>query len=83
MWRIGLRYDFVHVRETLHYYRRSSDGQLNTATMNIKGLNEKRSQYLAVRGPADPPAAARRRSGERRTLMPGAKRETRWKEGAK
>ena len=83
MWRIGLCHDFVHVREVLHHYRRSSGGQLNTATMNIKGLDGKRRQCLAIRGLSDPPAAARRRGGERKALAPGAKRETRGKGGAK
>lgn len=83
MWRIGLRYDFVHVREVLHHYRRSSGGQLNTATMNIKSLDRKRRQYLAIRSPSGPPTARSCSSGGRRTLAPGAKREVRWKEGAK
>lgn len=83
MWRIGLRYDFVHVREVLHHYRRSSGGQLNTATMNIKSLDRKRRQYLAIRSPSGPPTARSCSSGGRRTLAPGAKREARRKEGAK
>lgn len=83
MWRVGLRYDFVHVREVLHHYRRSSDGQLSTATMDIEGLDRRRRQYLAIRSQTSPPAAALRRVGERKAVAPGAKREARGKEGAK
>jgi glycosyltransferase involved in cell wall biosynthesis len=81
MWRVGLRHDFVHVRETLHRYRRSSGGQLSTATMNVDGLDRRRRQCLAIRGLTDPPAV--RRSGGQRAVAPGAKRAARGKDGAK
>lgn len=76
MWRIGLCHDFAHIKEILHHYRRASGGQLATASMNTSGLERKRRQYLAVRGPADPIVEPSRRSAGAKTLANGARRGT-------
>ena len=49
MWRVGARYEFVHVDEVLHHYCRSSKGQLSTSPLNSRLLNACRSECLAVR----------------------------------
>ena len=55
MWRLALYCDFIHVDETLHYYRRASDGQLATTAVNTTLLQQRRMRYLSIRGKGSPP----------------------------
>lgn len=50
LWRVALYHDFLHVDKTLHYYRRSSSGQLATATDSNQLLASFRNKYLDIRG---------------------------------
>lgn len=55
MWRVALHCDFLHVDETLHHYRRASDGQLATSTVNTTLLQQRRMRCISIRGKRSPP----------------------------
>ncbi len=55
MWRVALHCDFLHVDETLHYYKRASDGQLATSAVNTTLLQQRRMRCISIRGKSSPP----------------------------
>lgn len=55
MWRVALHCDFLHVDETLHHYRRASDGQLATSAVNTTLLQQRRMRCISIRDKSSPP----------------------------